>query len=996
VAEVGSLLRRYREVAGLSQEELAERAGVSARGVSDLERGLRRSPYPATLRRLAVALDLAPEDRAALLAAAHGGTSQERQTRAAVVEQGAYLGSRAPAGLVGRRREVAGLREELEAALAGSGRLTLLTGEAGIGKTRLAQEFAAMAATNGFGICTGRCYEPFQAVAFYPFLDALGDLYAAAPIDIREQLVDRWPYMQRLLPDVFPQVPRAPSDGPDELQRLLRSAAGFIRACAERSPVALFVDDLQWADRASIDLLQHLVRHTRGQRVLLAGTVREPGLGSTSTLRRAMVDLHREGLLHQVRLDRLTREEIADLLSERLETGEPASDLIDVICSVSAGNPFFAIELLHTLQARSELVLNQTTWTLHSGGSVVVPESVRENILDRYARLSSNSARVIDAAAALGQVFAIDDLVAIAGLGEEQAEAALDEVVTAGLLRPVAEAEHAAAAAKYAFVHELTHRALYQHLPPHRRRRLHLRAAEALVHTPEHVQSRRAAEIARHFQAANERGRALPYLLLAGDQAEAVFAHHDATEHYQAAVLIASEIHDRSAEARAQVGLGRSWLAGGHPERALQHFEDGVRIYRQLADLEAEGETLAHIAQVYFARGQWDAGIQRLPEIIERLERRAPSRALALLYACLAAVMPSSSAERLAAANRASKLARALSDDDLLVQAEANRGFVLMLAGQLPEARATLEAILPLAETRGSYDALPMVLGALGEMTKLKGDIPGYLTLAERAVARAEQAGDPVALIGALSGVAEANYLLGDWVAARRTYERAAREGADLDAAWYRGFVHLGLAAIDVAEGNWSSVEQQLAECLVDRPRLGHQNRREHALRLLARRDLLADAPSSALARLDDVVRAEGDEHAGTQALRAWALLESAELASATDAVARAIEIASAQANQLDLCEALLVRGEVERRRGDADRACSTFMDALDLAAAMPCPYLEARARYGHARVLADLRRVEDCAAELQLAVTTLLRLGATPFLQKAERLLASLAERQR
>jgi tetratricopeptide (TPR) repeat protein len=504
-------------------------------------------------------------------------------------------------------------------------------------------------------------------------------------------------------------------------------------------------------------------------------------------------------------------------------------------------------------------------------------------------------------------------------------------------------------------------------------------------------QARRAAELAEHLQLANAAARALPYLLLAADQAEAVFAHHEATQRYRAAVRVAAQVGDRAAEAQALVGLGRSWLAAGHPEHALEHFEAAVQVYRELDDPEAEGETLARISQVYFARGSWDAGIERLPALIERLEQRPPSRALGLLHACLAAVMPAEPAARIRAAARASELARALCDDDLLVEAEANRGFVLMLAGRLPEARAALEAILPLAEARRVYQALPMVIGALGESTKLQGDTCAYLRLGQRAVARAEESGDTVALLGALSGVGEAEFLLGDWATARRTYERAAGEGAGLDAAWYLGFVQLGLAALDVAEGKWTAAEQQLARCLVESPRLGHHNRREHAQRLLARRYLLADEPAAALARLEDVVRVEGDAHAGTQALRAWALLAAGDHAGAAEVVARAVDLACSQGNRLDLCEALLVRGQIESCQGRLDAAARTLTDGLALAQAMPWPYAEARLRYARARAWSEHGQRSTAAQDLELALAIFRRLGARPYLDKAEQLAAGL-----
>jgi predicted ATPase/DNA-binding XRE family transcriptional regulator len=478
MAALGSLLRRYREAVGLSQEELAERAAISVRGVSDLERGLRRRPYPATMRRLASALELTPEDRAKLLAAAQASAPEpmppttrqpsvaESRPHGGSVESGAYLGARATLGLVGRQRELAQVEDALEGALGGSGQMVLLTGEAGIGKTRLAQELASIAAARGCIVATGRCYEPQKGVAFYPFLDALATLYTHAPTAVRESLADRWPYLERLLPDHFPYSTSIAFDTPDELHRLLRSATAFVSACAATRAVALLIDDVQWADRASIELLQHLVRHTRGEPVLIAATAREPELHSSTSLRRALVDLRREGLIHQLRLEPFVHDEVADLLTRVLGAGELPRALIDAIHAATGGNPFFAIEVLQTLSGRGDLVRVDQQWISRGADRLAVPDTVRDSILERFAHLSSTSAEAIDAATVFGQTFLVEEVAATLEVDAEELDGALQEAVEIGLIEPTGRPDE-----QYTFVHALTHQALYEHLSPHRRRR---------------------------------------------------------------------------------------------------------------------------------------------------------------------------------------------------------------------------------------------------------------------------------------------------------------------------------------------------------------------------------------------------------------------------------------------------------------------------------------------------------------------------------------------
>jgi len=320
----GDLLRRYRDVAGLTQEELAQKAGLSVPTISNLERGRSQTPYRATVRSLAGALELSRKDQAGFLAAALGtapepaGSDGPAARTGRPVVEGNFLGALPHRRLVGREAELDRILGALEAATgkAGTGRLVLMAGEAGIGKTRLAQEVSVHAWDRGFLVASGRCYEAQSGVPFYPFLEALGTLYEEAPEEAR----GRWPYLERLLPDHFPSQPAAaPSGSQEELQKLLRAVNGFVRDTAATNPVALIIDDLHWADEASFDLLQHLARHTRADRVLLVGTYRDVEVRRGHPLRKAVRDLGREQLVERVAVRRLGREETAALVAGRLD-----------------------------------------------------------------------------------------------------------------------------------------------------------------------------------------------------------------------------------------------------------------------------------------------------------------------------------------------------------------------------------------------------------------------------------------------------------------------------------------------------------------------------------------------------------------------------------------------------------------------------------------------------------------------------------------------------
>jgi class 3 adenylate cyclase len=235
---------------------------------------------------------------------------------------GGYLGALPEGSLVARKAELERLLALLETAGAGVGRFVILTGEPGIGKTRLAQEVTREAHARDFLIAAGRCYQLQQSVPYYPFLEALTRTYAAAPAALRAELPRRWAEVARLLPDQDVGVPASHGGYRDDQQRLFYQVTGFLQALAKRQPLAVLLDDLQWADSASLALLQHLARQTREDRILLVATYRDVEVSRASPLEVALRELRRERLVERVSVPRLSAEGTKALIGETI--GEQA------------------------------------------------------------------------------------------------------------------------------------------------------------------------------------------------------------------------------------------------------------------------------------------------------------------------------------------------------------------------------------------------------------------------------------------------------------------------------------------------------------------------------------------------------------------------------------------------------------------------------------------------------------------------------------------------
>jgi predicted ATPase len=470
---------------------------------------------------------------------------------------GGFLGA-APSGpIVAREEEVSRLLSLLDEVVRGEGRLVMLAGEPGVGKTRLAQEVTVGGRARGFQVASGRCYEPERSVPYYPFLEVLTVLSEGVPAGLRAEAPRRWPYLERLLPDRPREVSGSEMGAQDVQQRLFWAVSGFLQAAAESAPVAVLLDDLHWADESSLRLLQHVARQTRGSRVLLVGTYRDVEVGRQNPLERLLRDLHRDGMLEEMTVRRLEEEGTGALAAAVLGTTEVPGELAQLVHAHTDGHPFFTQEVMRALVERGDVFLRDGNWDRWAMEDIEVPQSVRSAIGERVSRLSDQTQTVLHEASVLGQAFGFEELWRMGKRSEEEVEEALEEVLTAMLIRVSGRDE-------YSFNHALTQQTLYAELTPRRRRRLHAAAGEALEQLPERERRRRAAQIARHFLEADDRERALPFAMLAGDEAEAVYAHDEAEQQFRIAVELARDGHDQAREKQRRCGS----LAGSSGRQA--------------------------------------------------------------------------------------------------------------------------------------------------------------------------------------------------------------------------------------------------------------------------------------------------------------------------------------------------------------------------------------------------------------------------------------------
>jgi tetratricopeptide (TPR) repeat protein len=974
------LLRQHRAEARLTQEELAERAGVSQRAISDLERGVNRSPRYDTVRRLVQALELSGEAEVAFEQAAQR-PGEAPTVGAGELPKGNFLGAAPASHLVGREVELARLLGALEAAGQGRGQMILLAGEPGIGKTRLGQETALHARRHGYLLAVGSCYESRQVVPYYPFLDVLTALSDAAPRRTGVEPAQRWPQLRMLLPDAIVEDVAGSAEGPHSQEILFRAVAALLQTLARAVPVAILLDDLHWADHASLDLLQHLARHTRTDRVFILGAYPQEEVSRQHPLQRALRALRHEHLMERLAIGPLAGDETATQIAAILGGDTISPDLSALIYRYTEGNPFFTDEVLRALIKRGDVYRQNGGWTCRDITQIDVPESIREAIQERLSRLSDEGQDLLRQASVLGQTFSFDVLAAMTDWTDDELERVLDEALRAGLIQETGRDQ-------FGFNHALTQHALYLDLPARRRRRLHLAAGAALENLPEAGRREHSAELAWHFLAGDDPARALAYAVMAGERAEAVFAHGEAEQHFRTALELAREVGNQELEARALERLGYALWAMNRYAEAIDLLEEAARLAALRGDRDTEAHIVAIIGWVYRSRGtvtQAAARVRNLLASADSVQPSAPVGSLWVILSLLLFLQPKEDrGEAFAAAERAAAIARATGDDRLLAQAEGRRGLMLNAQGRLDEARTVLERVVPLAESMGDLLTLSLALRNLGVNQGLSGDVPAARAFGARALDVALELGNPIYVNFMGWTLSYEAFIGGEWRQARADAERTSIELQRMGA--HRANLVASLALIDLYEGKSHDAREHLKEAGALVTDDTEPENRHWVEYVRAVHDLWQGRPQAAVDRLTPVARDEA--LTVNNAPFVFVALGDAYLAlgdrdAATEMATLALKTSS-RAYRWSTVEANRLLGDALACRGRWDEALWALEEALAESRRASLPLYEARALHAQGKGLSRQRERAAARQRLLEARAIFQDLGTEPLVERS------------
>jgi DNA-binding SARP family transcriptional activator/predicted ATPase len=602
------------------------------------------------------------------------------------------------------------------------GALAVIEGEAGIGKTRLANELAHRARAGGAVVLAARCHDDEAGLPYGPVAellreaarDAKGDSWPAAlpaqRIADASLLLPELAELRKDLPDPLPL------DGPGAQVRLVEGVAAVISAACEGSqPGLVILDDVHAGDEATIDAISYLARRLSARPLLLVIAWRSEAVPPGHRLRRLAADLVREGRAAIVSPARLDEDEVATLLQASQQSDAP-TELARRVYLESEGLPLFVAEYLAALRA--------------GGGDpaeAALPTEVRSVLDARLGALGDVARQVLGAAAAIGRSFDVDTVRHASGRSDEETVGALEELVAQGVVREAPGAEPV-----YDFSHQKLRALVYEQTGLARRRLLHERAAAALSRRRPGAES--AALVAQHLRLAGDHAGAAARYRLAAEHASSLHAHADALEHLEAALALGDPdpagVHERIGDLRTLRGD-----YGG----ALASYE--------IAASQCEKSALATIehklGDVHHRRGEWELAEARFLAALEAAPAKDRGQR-ARIQADLALTL-----HHAGSAERAETLARealtlAVTAADRRAQAQAHNmlGVLARKAGEPQAALVHLERSLALAQELPAEPAQAAALNNLALVRRDAGELRDALALTESALALCAAYGD--------------------------------------------------------------------------------------------------------------------------------------------------------------------------------------------------------------------------------------------------------------
>jgi DNA-binding CsgD family transcriptional regulator len=885
---------------------------------------------------------------------------------------------------VGRAEEVRRINAAVARVANGQGCAFFLMGQAGIGKTRLAREALASAREQGFQVLEGRAYHFERGLAYGLILDAFGPFLRNLGPVCRSALVSGLDDLGRLFSTLRLPTPEPLGDPSLEKTRLFEAVARLLDRLARSAPVVVFLDDLHWADPASLELLHYLARGIAEQPVLLLATYRDDEADAARGLRALLNSLQRSSLAALLTLAPLGPQAVEEL-AQGILGGEVPGELHSILAARAGGTPFFVEGLIRAFVDSGQLVRTGDEWAFKPGPSAALPPVLRDLILERLEQLGPTDRQLVNLIAVSGDAAPHGLLRVASDQSEEMLLAGLSRLMGASLVVE----EHDGPEVAYGLSQALIQEVAYSELPEMARRQAHAAFVDAL----EALRPVDLDRLARHYRGAGpqaDQDRALIVLLAAAERARSLYANNEAAQHFGAALALVRL--GRRAELLPSLleSLGEAWEQVGEGAAGIAVWAEALAEFERHGDFAGVARLRRRLSMAEWDRGHFAVAQAHLSAGLQALAGHEPTQELAdLIHArviVLARLDDSRGAE--AAASELLDIANQLASPRTVVEAHLAQAGSRLQRGEYDAARehawrglSTAEAAGELLLAQRAYDGLSLVAWVLGDHRLSR-------THAEQSLALAQRLGAPTLELLPINRLIFADLMAGDWDQARR------RSGAALTSARRvgqpRGLVGaLGMRAMVLAQqGDLDEADA----CIVEARRVfGVESTLDRHVFVIADFAEVIIALERGDAARALAVTAEWSSSLVNRFPLGLAL--AAEAQAASGAAERALQTAHELArfgppdNLFVAALAARAEGLAKQALGDVESATAGRARAAEGFARVEMPFEAARARLEWAALTVGVNsRAATSAARESLAVFE--RLGAQRYARRARQML--------
>ena len=620
----GYWLRRRRKALDLTQDGLAQKVSCSQAAIKKIEAEERR-PSKALALRLAEHLAIPAQERVAFLEAARSLQISD-QFQGVRLPMTTFSSSEMPrvddAGnlpshgdqvfpFVGRSNEYGQFLGLIARLTMGRGQVVFIQGEAGIGKSRLLAEVSAYARQQGLYLLTTRCYDIERAIAYQPVIDLATQACMSAPVErlrkIAPTLVAEIAALVPAMAERAGHLQLLSADYPEARQaRLFQALMQLFDALAQGRQLVVMIDDIQWADEASLQFLHFLARQVANLPILVACTYRDEELANNSALVSLVESLRRESHTQHMTLARLRSADTETLLTLINDPKLKSPDLATRLHSETEGNPFYLWSIIHSLSEDE----NGST----KDKDLPLPDALRDSVRVRLARVPVEDRPLLDLAAVLGHRFDFEALLTLTRLPEERFLHTMESLVKRKLL--IEDPDWGV----YDFSHDKVREVVYRDIGSARRVLLHRAVAEMLEQQTGNPGHEHDARLAEHFERGHVWGKAVHYLSLTADHSQKLFAMREALQWFDRAIAVLQVHHDAASQSQQLAVIeqrGQARVQAGQIEGAVADFQRVIDAARASGENEHARDVLIQLGMAHRRADAYEQAIVCLDEALE-------------------------------------------------------------------------------------------------------------------------------------------------------------------------------------------------------------------------------------------------------------------------------------------------------------------------------------------------------------------------------------------